>query len=144
MRPWAGWLWRKIRHPVRRIAPCSFGQRLHLPDLRPVLREFARVLGPTGQCIFSVTHPDMDWEGYELLDQDPTRFRLPQHADIFHHKFSHYFEAIEEAGFAIDRLVQLPVSEKIKHLLTDQAFITVKGRYQIMVMRLTKRLEGKL
>lgn len=110
----------------------------HLPDLEPVFKEFARVLKTGGHFVFSVTHPDMDWDGYELADQDPNRFKLTQHADIHHHKFSHYFQAIELAGFTVDRIVQIPVSEKIRPLLTPQSYLKVKGRFQILAMRLAK------
>ena len=38
----------------------------HLPNLPASFKEFARVLKSGGAFIFSVTHPDMFWGGYEI------------------------------------------------------------------------------
>ena len=64
----------------------------------------------------SVTHPDMDWEGYEMRAQ--MGVDLPAESDIYHHRFCDYLEWIDESSLALDRLVQLPVPESIRHLLT--------------------------
>ena len=50
----------------------------------------------------------------------------------------YYLEWIGESGFTIDRLVQLPVSEKIRQFLTPESYRRVKGRYQIVVFRVRK------
>lgn len=108
----------------------------HLPDLSKPMQEFARVLKPGGRFVFSVTHPELDWTGYEMRDNP--EFVLPQHADIHHHRFADYFAAIDRAHLKIDCIKQLPISEKIRHLLTESSYEVVRGRYQIVVFRLLK------
>jgi ubiquinone/menaquinone biosynthesis C-methylase UbiE len=113
------------------------GQALkHIKRLEFAVSEFARVLKKNGTLTFSVTHPDMDWSDYE--GRKEPEFVLSQQSDIFHYRFSHYFAAIEKAGLSIDKIVQVPVSAKIKHLLTPASFRKVKGRYQIVVFHLRK------
>ncbi len=108
----------------------------HLPNLSSPLMEFSRILKKGGKFIFSVTHPDMDWEGYELIEQPG--FILSLESDIFHHRFCDYFSALQQAGLFLDRLVQVPVSNKIKDLLTPDSYEKVKGRYQILIIRAEK------
>jgi len=110
----------------------------HLPDIRPALREFARVIAPGGAVTFSVTHPDMLWEDYEL--SSPPSFTLSSESDIHHHRFCDYFEAIAMAGLRLAEFRQVPVNESIREYLTAQSFEKVKGRCQIAVFQLTKPL----
>jgi SAM-dependent methyltransferase len=110
----------------------------HLPRLHYTIRECARVLKPRGMIVLSVTHPDMNWGGYERRDDASGRFKLREHADIYNHRFCDYFEAIQAAGLEVDRIVQLPVSGQIRHLLTPRSYRVVKGRYQVLVLRLRK------
>ena len=108
----------------------------HLPDLRGPMREFARLLRPGGRLVFSVTHPDMDWTGYELKPGD--MYVMREHADVFHHRFFDYFDAAEQAGFAVKRILQLKVGEEIRDYLTDESYAVVKGRPQVLVVVLGK------
>lgn len=113
------------------------GQALkHLPDLTGPMHEFARVLTPGGRLVFSVTHPEMDWTGYDMKPGE--RYVMREHADVFHHRFFDYFDAAEQAGFAVRRILQLKVDETIRHYLTEQSFEVVKGRPQVLVMVLGK------
>jgi ubiquinone/menaquinone biosynthesis C-methylase UbiE len=114
------------------------GQALkHLPDLVQPLTEFTRILREDGRVVFSVTHPDMDWAGYEMRPY--TGFVVRDEADIFHHRFFDYFDAAEKAGLACTRIVQLTVSEEIRHFLTEDSFARVRGRPQILILELRKR-----
>ena len=108
----------------------------HLPSLYGPMREFARVLRDGGRLVFSVTHPDMDWTGYEMNPAE--LYVMREHAEIFHHRFFDYFDAAEQAGFAVRRVLQLKVGEDIREYLTDESFEQVKGRPQVLVMVLGK------
>ncbi len=108
----------------------------HLSDLRPALREFARVVSPGGTVTFSVTHPDMNWDDYEL-SLSPS-FILSAESDIHPHRFCDYFEAVMMAGLKLAEFRQVVVDERIKNYLTVESFGKVKGRYQIAVFHLAK------
>lgn len=108
----------------------------HVKNLEPVMAEFARLLRPGGLLVFSVTHPDMDWTGYEL-DFEPG-FILSLESDVFHHELPYYQTVLEDAGLTLIDVVALHVSEKIAHLLTKRSFQIVRGRPQIAVFRARK------
>lgn len=108
----------------------------HIKNLKPTLYEFFRVLRKGGVFIFSVTHPEMDWEDFEMNNN--TDFVLSEMSDIYHHRFADYFDAFDYAGFKIDKIVQVPISQKIKHLLKTKSYQKVKGRYEIIIFKLTK------
>ncbi len=134
-----GNLSRKLPFPDRSFHKVNCAQALdHLPRLLNPMKEFARVLKPGGILVFSVTHPDMNWGGYVRKDGWSNRFRLTENADIFHRRFCDYFEAIERAGLAIDRIVQVPVSKEVQAHLTPKSYRAVKGRYQVVIFRLKK------
>ena len=105
----------------------------HLPDLKSPLTELARVVKPCGTITFSVTHPEMDWEGYEM--SCGLSFNLAAESDIHHHRFWQYFEAIDRADLRLSAFRQVPVGEKIREFLTTESFQKVKGRYQIAVFQ---------
>ena len=108
----------------------------HLADLRPPLKEFARVLKPDGTITFSVAHPDMKWENY-TLSYVPS-FILSQESDIYPHRFCDYFEAIAQAGLTLAAFRQIPVDHRIKDYLTPESFAAVKGCYQVAIFHLQK------
>ncbi|MEZ5277707.1 MAG: class I SAM-dependent methyltransferase [Opitutaceae bacterium] len=108
----------------------------HLPDLTIPLAEFARVLKPSGTITFSVTHPEMDWESYEM--SSTLSFNLAAESDIHQHRFWQYFEAIDRAGLRLSAFRQTPVGEKIRKYLTPESYQKVRGRYQIAIFQARK------
>lgn len=100
------------------------------------MAEFARLLKPGGRLVFSVTHPDMDWTGYEL-DFEPG-FILSLESDVFDHELPYYQTVLEDAGLTLIDVIALHVSEKIAHLLRKRSFEIVRGRPQIAVFHATK------
>jgi ubiquinone/menaquinone biosynthesis C-methylase UbiE len=108
----------------------------HLSDIRPALKEFARVIAPGGTVTFSVTHPDMNWDEYQL-SYSPS-FILSNKSEVHHHRFCDYFEAIQMAGLKLIEFRQLPVDERILEYLTIESFQRVKGRYQIAIFHSAK------
>lgn len=103
----------------------------HLPQPRPVLSEFGRVLRPGGRCVVSVTHPEMDWSGYAMRDQP--RFILSAEADIHHHRLIDYERAFAQAGLENLEIRPVCIDEQIRHLLTDESYRLVAGRPQVAV-----------
>lgn len=113
------------------------GQTLkHIKNLTPTLKEFNRVLKPGGKFIFSVTHPEMNWDGYDTKVK--SRGKLIERSDIFHHQFKDYIDAFNNSKFRIDAIRQIPIDKKIKHLLTKKSYPIVNGRYEIIIFRLIK------
>ena len=110
----------------------------HLADLSFTMREFARVLRPGGAVVFSVTHPSMVWDNYEMREHPG--FLLNEHADIIHHQLDDYIAAVENAGLRIARLVEIPISERIRALLTERSYTLVAGRKQILAIRAERPL----
>ncbi len=130
---------RRLPFPDRSFDSVNCAQTLkHLAKLLRPMKEFERVLKPGGVLVFSVTHPEMNWEGYELQDQNRSRFRLTEHADIFHYRFCDYLDAADKAGLTLDNIVQVPVSARIRKYLTPKSYKAVKGRFQIAIFRMRK------
>lgn len=62
-------------------------------------------------------------------------FLLNEHADIIHHQFGDYIDAVENAGLRIARLIEIPISERIRALLTERSYPVVAGSKQILAIR---------
>ena len=106
----------------------------HIADLNFTLTEVNRILKKNAYFIFSVTHPEMYWDDYEIKGKIPVDVREVDQQ----HKFSDYLSAIEASNLKLDRIVQIPVDSRIKDLLTERSFEKVVGRFQVLVMRLIK------
>jgi len=111
----------------------------HIADLNFTMREFARVLRPGGRVVFSVTHPSMVWDNYEMREHPG--FLLNEHADIIHHQLDDYLAAVENAGLKIAQLLAIPISERIRGLLTERSYGLVAGRIQILAIRAERPLK---
>ena len=128
---------KKLPFKNRHFDKITCGQTLkHIKNLKPALRELNRLLKPEGKLIFSVTHPEINFEGFEMKYRP--KFFLSEESNIFHHKFTDYFDAFEYSGFLIDKIKQVPVNKTIKHLLTDRSYNILKGRYEVIIFRLLK------
>jgi SAM-dependent methyltransferase len=108
----------------------------HIADLGFVMRQFAEVLRPGGRVVFSVTHPDMVWTDYEMREHPG--FLLNEHADIIHHRFDDYAAALDAARLNIARIVEIPISDRIRNLLTERSYTLVVGRKQVLAVRADK------
>jgi SAM-dependent methyltransferase len=104
----------------------------HLPGLGDVMKEFARVLRTDGRLVFSVTHPNMDFTGYEL-NVSPS-FILSREADIHHHSEQDYRDGLTAAGFEVEEWRAILVSDAIAHLLTPESLQKVHGRPQVLAV----------
>lgn len=119
------------------------GQTLkHIRNLKPVFSEFYRILKKGGKLIFSVTHPEINFEGFAMRYRP--KFNLAELSEIYHHKFTDYFDAFDYSGFRIDKIKQVPVSNSIKHLLTEKSYRILKGRYEVIIFRLIKPAASKI
>jgi SAM-dependent methyltransferase len=115
----------------------------HVRDWARPLRELRRVLGPRGTVVFSTHHPTMDWTGYSPDDY----FALRQVTDtwsiggrgfevtFWRRPLTAMCEAIADAGFVIERLVEPAPS--LKGAERDvEAYEEIKTKPKFLFFRL--------
>lgn len=108
----------------------------HLPELEPTLAEFHRVLGTRGMLTFTVTHPEMVWDGYEMREEPD--FILSRESDIFHHTSSAYRAALRATGFDLVEWRDIRVGTSIRPYLTESSYEVVQGRPQVLLVSARK------
>jgi ubiquinone/menaquinone biosynthesis C-methylase UbiE len=85
----------------------------HVPDLRPVMREFARVLRPGGQAILSDIHPFMAGTGAVAAFPTADGERGVPYVVNIVHQLSEYVRAFTEAGLTIAECLEPEVNEEM-------------------------------
>jgi ubiquinone/menaquinone biosynthesis C-methylase UbiE len=80
----------------------------HLPDLAAVCRELFRVVRPGGGLLVTDFHPDAQAFGWRTIMWDgPRRYLLTN----YQHTREVYLAAVEQAGFVLREVRDLPVAE---------------------------------
>lgn len=128
----------------------------YLPDLTPVLAEFARVLAPGGVLVFSMAHPLSDWVllqrgRFDLSEgQAAPDYFATQPVEMFWHRFGEplplvrsyrrplaaILEPLLAAGLRLERVVEPQPTpafreadpEGYERLLREPLFLVVRAR----------------
>ena len=130
---------KKLEYPSKYFNKINCAQAIkHIPtyNLKKLFKEYSRIIKDDGVIVFSVTHPDMDWTDFETKTKVTVDLR--QESNIFHHKFKDYFDAFKYAGLTIADIIQVPIGNEIKSMLTNRSYRIVKGRYEVIVFKLKK------
>lgn len=83
----------------------------HLPEIAPAVAELARVLKPGGRLVVSNPHPFataiLGWRAV-FVDPQGRRSMIPEHP----HLHGDYFAAFRDAGLAVRRCIEPPLSRE--------------------------------
>ena len=104
-----------LRADTYDLAYCSWVFQM-VDDLHACFAETARVLRPGGEFVFAVRHPfyetfdpearELDWSYFE---RGPERNPIGEYDPdmlLYHHRVSDYHEALTDAGFTVERLLE--------------------------------------
>lgn len=115
----------------------------YIRDLNPLFAEFARLLKPGGHFVFSTHHPFIDYLN------DPSRYfqtelcteiwhfeGQPAEVSFYHRPLGAITEALSQAGFVIERLIEPLPTEEFKQadpagyekLMARPNFLAVRAR----------------
>lgn len=113
------------------LVTCSLALT-HVADLRPVLREFARVLRPGGRVVLSDIHPMAAITGaIAAFPKGDVTEGVPYVRSVIH-QVSDYFTAFGEAGLTVLDCLEPPVDENVVSVTPSFAYFPEAARQAML------------
>ena len=108
----------------------------HVPDLSPVIAQFARVLRPGGRVIISDFHPFCLLIGWRTaFDQPEARYWIENHLNLT----EGYVRALLDSGFALTALRESVVDERVAGILSEHDVERFRGWPAALVLAAQKK-----
>ena len=108
----------------------------HVKDINKLFREIHRILKKNGEFIFTVIHPDSDWNWYETSKK--SKIDIDDSCYITKQTLRELLGAIQESKLELIWCKQTTVDKNIEKLLTKKSYKAMKGKALILVVKVKK------
>ncbi len=109
----------------------------HIKNISSTFKEIHRILRKNGEFVFTVIHPEANWEWYMLKHKNENKVEWDCY--ITRHTLWEILNAINDANMELIWMQQMTVWKEVRELLTNNSYKTLQWKPLVLSIKVRRK-----